>query len=535
MNLSEQESFLLDLSEDEIRVVAEANPGLVEALYSKLQSIHRSREDPPYVKALFGPQMRFFRDPAKKKVALCSRRAGKTEAIAAWLLEGAESNPGGLSVYIALSRNNCRRILWRTMEDLQRRHNIPIKLGEKDNQLEITWLPNGHKIWLAGCKDSAEIDKFRGMKFRRVAIDEGASFGPYLRELVFDVLEPALLDLNGEMAIIGTPGVIPTGLFFEISTGSGLDKDAAKQWSTHSWTCIQNPYIQLSDIPESEWSDEVAAAESPDYVNHRARSWLDAKMQSNGWDETHPTYLREWCGIWKRDEGALVYLYNPDINSYRFLPEDSENDRWTFAIGVDVGFNDDSAFVVGAYRHGIPEVFLVHAEKRAHMTPSQVAVRIETLKNKWNASRVVMDTGGIGKGYAEEYALRFGVAVQRAEKSKKRAYIEHLRGDLLSGKIKINPENCAPLLLEWSRMVWNEDHSAPDERFPDHCSDACLYLCRMLIPWNSPEYLRDPPTPAELDQAVNSEHKARLSRRLMLNAASKQNRRAALSRFMSGR
>lgn len=525
----------MEFTEEELERIAEANPELLAAFLKKRQIVEEAKKERPYVTALFGPQRRFFEDPSKKKAALCSRRAGKTEAIAAWLLQGAEDDPGGLSVYIALSRNNCRKILWRTMEDLKRRYDLPIKLQEKDNQLEVVWEPNGHTIWLAGCKDSAEVDKFRGMKFRRVAIDEGASFGPYLRELVFDVLEPALLDLNGEIAIIGTPGVIPTGLFFEITTGAGLDKDAAKKWSTHSWTCLENPYIQLFDLEnEKERAAEVARAEDPDYINYRARDWLRTKKANNGWDDDHPTYMREWRGIWKRDEGALVFPINSEVNYFRHLPEDEDSRRWTYAIGCDVGYIDDTAFVVGAHRHGDPYIYIVYAEKRKHMTPSQVAVRLETLKKKWGASQVVMDTGGIGKGYAEEYALSFGVHVERAQKSKKRAYLELVRGDLQSGVIKIHPENAAGLLLEMSRLVWNEDHSAPDERFPDHLCDAFVYLCRALFPYNRPEIDRGPLTREQLDRETQEAHKRAVASRIRAKGASKRGRRAALRSFIRG-
>src|SRR5512134_750952 len=70
---------------------------------------------PAYITGLFPQQAAFVADASKKKCALCSRRSGKTEAVAAWLLEGGYSCPGGLSVYIARSRANARLILWNTL------------------------------------------------------------------------------------------------------------------------------------------------------------------------------------------------------------------------------------------------------------------------------------------------------------------------------------------------------------------------------------------------------------------------------------
>lgn len=491
----------------------ESNRPLADAIYTRLKSEKAQREDALYVKALFGPQYRFFKDSSKKKAALCSRRAGKSEAIAAWLLDGGEDSPGGLSVYIALSRNNCRLILWATLQALDKRHKLGLRFKEIDNQLRV-YMPNGHSIWLAGCKDSAEIEKFRGLKIRRAAIDEGASYGPYLRDLVFDVIEPALLDLDGELAIIGTPGPVPTGLFFEITTGLGTGADAAAKWSTHSWTCEQNPHIQSNTISASELAAEIELANSShSYINKRVEKWLQSKREANKWTLDHPTYLREWTGLWVRDEGALVYPYNPQINQFRKLPEAPERE-WTYAIGCDVGYEDDTAFTVGAMRRGHPEVYLIHSEKRPHMIPSAVAARLQVLQTKYNAFEIVMDTGGIGKGYAEECSQRYGLFITPAQKTRKRAFIEICRGEMLSGNIKVNAEGCAPLLLEWSRLLWNEDQTEEDERFPNHGADSALYLLRFLLPFYKPAKEEDPPTEAQIAQKRNDKHRASIVARL---------------------
>jgi hypothetical protein len=522
----------MSLSEQDLEALWRTNRPLAEALYKRLKGKREMTEDAPYVKALFGPQYRFFADPAKRKAALCSRRAGKTEAIAAWLLDGAKDSPGGLSLYVALSRNNCRLILWATMEAIEARHKIGLRFKEQDNQLMII-TPNGHRIWLAGCKDSAEIEKFRGMKFRRAAIDEGASYGPYLRELVDDVLGPALLDLNGELAIIGTPGAIPVGFFFEVTTGEGVGHDASAQWSTHSWTCDQNPYIQLNDVDECDREAEIKAAEDRDYCNPRVEAFLEAEKTRHNWMDDHPTYLREWRGVWIRDEGALVYPYNPELNQFRRLPSD-DDEVWSYAIGCDVGYEDDTAFVVAGFRRYHPEIYIVYAEKRKHMIPSAVAARLEMLQRKWKASTIIMDTGGMGKGYAEECHQRYGIYCMPAEKTKKRAYQEIIRGEILAGNIKFQPENCAPLLEELARLVWNEDHTEADSRFPDHLADSFTYVVRSLLPSYRPRHDHGPTTAAQAAQAINNEHRARVQSRLQKNHNTKAAKRRALNAFMRG-
>ena len=494
---------------EELELIKEIDPDLFISIMDRRKAQEDLEKTPPYVSALFHEQLLFFNDDAKKKAAVCSRRAGKTESCAAWLLDGGRDCPDGMSIYIALSRNNCRLILWATLEDINRRHDLGLRFKERDNQLMVI-MPNGHKIWLAGCKDTKEIEKFRGLKVRRVVIDEAASFGDYIRPLVFDVLEPALLDYNGELAIIGTPGVIPAGLFFEITTGQGLTKTAAAKWSTHSWTVLDNPYVP------------------------HAKEFLDNKLVENNWTRDNPTYQREWEGAWIRDEGALVFPFNPKINSYHRLP-DSDDDEWTYSLGIDVGFKDSTAFVVGAFRRHHPEMYIVEVKKEEGMIPSAVAVQIKKFQEKYKIWRIIMDEGGLGKGYAEECRQSFGINVAPAEKTKKRAYLEMVKGELMSGSIKIYAPKCGALLQEMFALVWNEQHTEPDERFDCHCADALLYLVRMMSPYYRPE--REAPRLSREEQMAvdSSEEKRRTMERQQARMRSRRRRGQIFREIASGK
>lgn len=523
------------LTGKDLRKLREVDRELYDEIVRKMEATRDKRKTPPYVQGLFGPQREFFEDDSKKKAALCSRRAGKTEAVAAWLLEGARDCPGGSSVYIALSRNNCRMILWKTLREIDKRYNVGLRFKERDNQI-IVITPNDHEIWLAGCKDSVEIEKFRGMKFRRAAIDEGASYGEFIRQLVEDVLEPALIDLNGEICIIGTPGVSPTGYFFEITTGAGKGAGTAAKWSTHSWTIKQNPYIQLNDVHHSRRADEVKSAEEYDYRNSRATAYLERKLKENRWTPDNPTYRREWLGEWVLDGSAIVFPYNDHINacSIADMPG-SDEDRWVTGIGVDVGYNDPSAFTVARYRPGHPELYFIHAEKHEGMIPSKVAAHIVRLKEKYGASVIVMDTGGIGKGYAEECKARYSVNVQAAEKHKKLAFIEFMRGDLMNGNIKADPSACSELILEWQNLVWHETKPEPDPRFDDHLCDSALYLYRMLVARYRPRLNEQELTPEERVNKVERDHYNRVKMSLLRGKSRKAARKKLLSEIRAGR
>lgn len=409
-------------------------------------------------------QRAFVADPSRRKAALCSRRAGKSWGIATWLLEGAFTDPGGLSVYVARSKGNARLIIGPAFEDLDRRYKLGLWFREVDNQLMIQ-CPNGHRIWLAGAKDSSEIGKFRGPKYRRVAIDEAQEYGLYLRTMVADVFQPALIDKHGELALTGTPAPVPAGLFYEATTGDG-----GVRWSTHSWTILDNPHI-------------------PD-----AKEELQQLCEAYGWDESHPTYQREWLGRWVRDDGALVAPFDALKNSFRVgeLPEGV----FDYCVVVDLGAGGaaSTAFTVMAQHRGFPETYILSSEKKANMIPSAIAARVEHLARqlpRWPT--LVVDEGGLGKGYADEMRLTYGLGVVAAEKSKKRAYLELFQGDLRAGIIKADPYTCRDLIDEMNLCQWLPDRSEIDPRFEDHAIMSAVYGARALRPNYRPE--QNPPKP----------------------------------------
>lgn len=467
------------LSAEDLEFLVKHKPELAKEYLRRL--VHTLEEEPAYLLDLHPKQRAFVDDPAKRKAALCGRRAGKSHGVAAWLLEGGRQAPNEMSLYIALSRNNARGIMEKALRDLERKYNLGLRFFERDNQLMVG-LPNGHVIWLAGCKDSFEIEKFRGYKFKRVAIDEAASFGPYLRPLIQDVLTPTLLDLQGDLVLIGSPGIIPAGPFFEITEGDPGNPDGFKKWPTHHWNVLDNPYIP------------------------HAADDLQAERELRNWDETHPTYVREWLGKWVRDDGALVYPYD-QRNIFDTLPSGR---KWRYSIGLDVGFKDSSAFVVAAWASGFPDVYIVEAFKEEGLIPSKFIGYVERLMKKYDTRDAVIDSGGIGKGYQEEMLQRFGIYVEPAKKNQKRAFIEVVRGEMLSGNLKAQPRKAGSLFDEWSRLVWDEDREKPDNRFEDHLADACLYVVRHIHAGNRPTIERAPMTREErLARVVSQDEEAR--------------------------
>ena len=213
---------------------------------------------------LFDYQLGFIDDESQIKTALCSRRSGKTYASCYYLLEEASRYPDIICAYIALTRRSAKRLMWTELKRADRKYMLNIKFNNAELVAE---LKNGSQIILAGADDEAEVDKLRGSAYRLVIIDEAASFGPHLSVLIEEVLEPALVDHNGTLAMIGTPAAHCSGIFYEATTG------IRPEYSKHSWTIMENPHIP------------------------HAEEWLDRRRKQKRWTDDNPIYQREWQGL----------------------------------------------------------------------------------------------------------------------------------------------------------------------------------------------------------------------------------------------
>jgi len=83
---------------------------------------------------------------------------------------------------------------------------------------------NGSVVYVPGVDYSEEEkQKLLGQKYKLVVIDEAASFSINLNELVFGILKPAVTDYRGTICLMGMPGNLKKGLFFDLTTGQPLD------------------------------------------------------------------------------------------------------------------------------------------------------------------------------------------------------------------------------------------------------------------------------------------------------------------------
>ncbi len=356
-------------------------------------------------------------------------------------------------LYITLSRLNAKRILWRDLLAINRDYDLGGKLHE--TELTLT-MPNGHIIYLSGAKDKSEVEKYRGFPLKKVYIDEAQAFRPYIQELVDEVLAKALYDYNGSLALTGTPPPIPVGFFH--------DCVHSEAWSRHSWTMFQNPHLKLK-----------SGRDPMELVLE------DCSRMGVGLDD--PRIQRECFGKWTVDLTSLVFKYNANLNDYTGLPSAL---KWSYVIGVDVGFDDADAIAVLGWRDQVAESFLVEEDIASKQGITELSNKLDRLIKKYNPMAVVMDTGGLGKKIAEEMRKRYSLPIKAAEKSRKFEYIELLNDAMRTKKFFAKSGSAFAAdchLVEWDRAKSTGDRLVVSEAYHSDICDSILYAWRETMAW----------------------------------------------------
>jgi len=389
-------------------------------------------------KTLFKQQVDFIKDPSRRKAAICSRRSGKSYAAGRYLIKEALEDEGTTCVYIARTREAAKRILWSSLKEANQMFRLNIKFNNADL---IATFPNQSKIMFTGANDASDVDKLRGAAFSLAVLDEAAFFNINLRELVNEVITPALLDRDGSLVMISTPNSLCHGFFYDIT------EKGEYNFSIHRWTVKDNPYMK-----------------------HAVRA-IQEDIRNGILNPEDPSYKREYLGIWVRDDQEIVYRYG-EKNLFEDRPDSNE---WEYILGIDLGYHDATAFVVVAFSNDYPNLYVIDEYKQTKMLTSEVGEKIKRFMNDYSFTSIVMDTGGgSSRMLLEEFKQRSGIPVKPARKTgDKVGMIKLMNSDLQSGKIQVH--HGLELLQEWDKLQFNKAKTAEDKRFDNHLSDACLY------------------------------------------------------------
>lgn len=204
-------------------------------------------------------QAAIYNSPARFKVVAAGRRFGKSHFAAQTLgikcLEdtnyaGYHLGPTHPVYYVAPTFDMAKRIMWpKLREILGMKKQGGFISGENGNE---GWLEliNGRRIYIKGADNP---DSLRGIGPSYVVLDEYADMKPLVWE---EILEPSLIDVEGEALFIGTPkGKNHFYHLFMNALGTPVGQNATRydpkfwqDWEAFHFKSMDNPYLSDKEI-----------------------------------------------------------------------------------------------------------------------------------------------------------------------------------------------------------------------------------------------------------------------------------------------
>jgi len=417
------------------------------------------------------PQLAFVKSRARRLLARCSRRAGKTTGIDDRMLTIAMEPPYAPQLYVTLTRLNAKQIVWGDLLRANHEHGLG---GEPNHSELILKMPRGADIVLAGANNEREIAKIRGKKFKGANVDELQSIPDRIAvPLIDDVIGPALLDYGGYLALTGTPGPILGGLFYDADEGKRKG-----EFEHHRWTLRDNVYLPA-----------VVAGRTADEI-------LQEVLAEHGWDANNPTFRREYLGEWVRDDDALALHYDPIRNACS--AEATRRPGWVYVVAFDIGFEDADAIAVLGWAPGERKLRLVREIVVRRQGISELGDQLKHVVDTYHPMKVVGDLGALGKKIAEELRRRWGMNIEPADKLRKAEHLILLDDGLRTGAFLAPPDS--QFAEDCAHMQWDPDAKAKGKlelaaSYHSDIGDAVLYGYRVAYHWAEKAPAPPLPTP----------------------------------------
>lgn len=409
------------------------------------------------------------------RVLLVGRRGGKTVWLVRDLANILLTEQDTTSTYISQTSITARELCWHPLQQAARAYGWPISFN---NSTRIATGPHGARLVVGGSETIRDIENKRGPGFRHMRVDECGAIRPsYLRYMVEDVLEPMMMDsADSDIVLSGTPGPACTGYWWEVSTGEG----DAEQWPTFSWTWQDNPHLDPTFVPQL--------------------------MKRRGWDESHPTYQREYLARWYNDPSRVVFRWDWARNCVERLPKLHITDEWHYAFGLDFGVGDATALVVIAYPASIgSEAYVVHEWQQSGLAPSDISAYVRKMYDTYKPKAMVGDSGGIGLAFIAEWnKWNPKIPLLSAVKAEKRGRVEFVSDLLYTASEGGGPgdeynrrrglfslRSCPQVNAQLASLMWNDDRSDLAEGQDDHLVNALVYGLSVCPIWANeamPEY-----------------------------------------------
>lgn len=207
-------------------------------------------------RASFHPgQLAIYQSPARFKVVAAGRRFGKSHYAALLLIIHAlmTENQWGQTLtteagvyYVAPTFDQAKRIMWPKIRELagfERQGGLIRNENVNEGWIELI---SGRKIYIRGADNP---DSLRGIALSFVVLDEFADMKAFTW---FEIIEPALMDYQGEAVFIGTPKgknhfykLFMKALHYQYDPESGEPRPL---WEAFHFKSGDNPFIPRHEL-----------------------------------------------------------------------------------------------------------------------------------------------------------------------------------------------------------------------------------------------------------------------------------------------
>lgn len=484
-------------------------PVLLDALFATVADEAEKRRDSDQwydkgelLRGLLMPvQQRLEADKSRRKAVRSPRQTGKSTGV--MLIVSIRCFEDALSewVVIGVTRKSAKAIYWQPLKQLNEQFELGLEFHNQD--LEVKF-PNGSILTFMGADNISELEKIRGRRLNGVVVDESKSFPILLfDELIFEVIEPALMVKNGELILIGTPGDSLRGTFYMATVDEpvvffgGDGKTPERQsnvmygtlpvypakWVFHRWTLPDN------------------VTQFPDGQGGFYTMWDRAQelMKQNGWTRKTPQAAREYFGDWIPADDKRVYRYRPSLHDYdphSDSTSDKRHVRWGLpdlpgefktVLGVDPGTRDGTGMVVWAWNVHTDDLWELYSDRRKAAEGERLPIKLladwyHELDELYGPFEVgATDMAGLATMVVDELADAYQVFLEPADKHEKGDAIEIMNNDFDSGRIHLRRGSMLSDELDrarWDLKKLDKNKKVEDGTIPNDVADAGLYAHR---------------------------------------------------------
>jgi phage FluMu gp28-like protein len=394
-------------------------------------------------------QQQIMDDPATYKVLSCGRRWGKSVLARIMCLDKA-INEGGQVWWVAPAYSTALDH-WRATKLMV--EDAPF-LHYKNEQQKHLEFRIGDRRGSITFKSADKPDNLRGAGLDLVVLDEAAIM---TRSTWFEILMPTLMDKQGSAMIISTPKGRMNWFYEAFQFGNEESKRHVPGWKSWHFPTSTSPYIDKSYI-------DMAKRTMP---RHMFQQEILAIFQDSSGGVFNN--LNEVCVLQRQEPVAL---------------EDQLERGVSYVMAVDWGRKNDFTVISVFDRNSGEQVDLI---RFTDVGFSSQATKVGAYINKWNPSRVFVETNSMGMPMFERLRQEYGSSLIKGiyvNSKNKRELIERLAAMLETGAMKLlSPEDhdtqsqfdeFGAYRLNYTRNKTNITYSAPRSGHDDTVMAAAL-------------------------------------------------------------